>query len=69
MKKYIKPEIEIVKYDVESSVMAPIDGDINTFAVASTASPDLSKNLNKYIPDTVDGKAWSTLEDGWTWEE
>ena len=66
MRKYIKPEIEMIKFDVESSVMAatptPMPGDMTRNVVIST-------NTN-YIPESVDQKVWTTVEDGenWNWE-
>ncbi len=66
MKKYIKPEIEIVSFDVESSVMAP---EASTKPLADE-TVDLSALNTKYIPDSVDKKVWATMDDGenWNWD-
>lgn len=66
MKKYIKPEIEIVSFDVESSVMAP-EASTNPLADETV---DLSALNTQYIPDSVDKKVWATMDDGenWNWD-
>lgn len=68
MKKYIKPEIEIVSFDVESAVMAALDDPTATqFPVA--VIENLSALNTQYIPESVDKKVWSTMDDeNWNWE-
>lgn len=69
MKKYNKPELEILRFDIESSVMAPttsptpMPGVLKRDAVISDATD--------YIPtESVDQKVWTTIdeEENWNWQ-
>ncbi|MBQ7975310.1 MAG: hypothetical protein IJ300_06445 [Clostridia bacterium] len=66
MKKYTKPEIEIVSFDIESAVMA---------AAVSEDSPEASPMLGSvtlssaYIPTDIENRVWTNVDDeNWTWE-
>ena len=68
MKKYIKPIIEIISFDVNSFVMAPSP---DPFAGTYSTQNIVSEPLNDYIPQDIDRKVWSTLDDGenWNWQD
>lgn len=72
MKKYIKPEFNVVCFDVNSEVMtAPTATPSPTSAVmAKSSALVLSTPYTNYIPSTVEKKVWSSVDSfDWNWEE
>ena len=67
MRKYTKPEIEIISFEVESSIMAAV-ATPTPVPAESTRSSVISST--QYVPDSVDKKVWATVDDGenWNWE-
>lgn len=70
MKKYIKPSIEIISFNVKSSVMAMATATPDPFAGTYATQSITSEPLNNdYIPQDIDQKVWSSVDDGdWNWE-
>ena len=67
MKKYIKPSIEIVSFDVKSPVMAYAESSISAEASPMPYSATISAN---YIPTDIENKVWTKVDDeDWNWEE
>ena len=67
MKKYIKPLIEIVSFDVESSVMAEITPEPTFMPADMSRGASLSAN---YIPTDIENKVWTKVDDeNWNWDE
>lgn len=62
MKKYIKPEIEKISFEVNSSVM--------TEATPTPIPTLISANTYEHIPNSVDSKVWTEYGDdqNWNWE-
>ena len=62
MKKYIKPEIEIISFSIASSVMtSPTPGALEHI---------ISENTYEHVPNDVDSKVWTEYGDegDWNWE-
>ena len=72
MKKYVKPEMEIISFDVESAVMSPATATPTPmpYDPYSNATGVLSDLNTRYVPDSVDKKVWATMDDGenWNWD-
>lgn len=68
MRKYSKPEIEILKFSIDSKIMTETPMPTPTVMPGSIV---LSANDNTmYAPEDVDKKVWAEYSDGndWTWE-
>ena len=69
MKNYSKPEIEIIKFSVDSKIMSELEPMPTPTIMPSNVV--LSANDNQmYAPEDVDKKVWAEYGEGtdWTWE-
>ena len=66
MKKYIKPEFEIIRFDVQSSIM----NEATPTPTGAPVQPMISANTYEHIPESIDKKVWTKYGDdeNWNWE-
>ena len=63
MRKYIKPELEFISFNVNTAVMNP------TASPAPTAVASVVSVSNMYV-DKYSNKAWTSVDsEDWTWSE
>lgn len=64
MKKYIKPEIEIISFQIESDVMV----NPTTAPMATVGATQIMSVGNAYIDSNLDNKAWTSVDGtNWNW--
>ncbi len=61
MKKYTKPQLEVISFRVDSDVMTEAE---------STPIPLISANTYEHVPNDVDSKVWAEYgeDQNWNWE-
>lgn len=68
MKRYIKPQLEIISFEVKADVM------VNPTAVPTATAGAVVSNVistgNMYIKDDFTNKAWTSVDGtDWSWAE
>lgn len=71
MKKYITPEVKIVRFDVGSVVMTGAPTPTPTGIMMSDMNSGLTTvSTNAYIPQDIEQKAWTSVDgNNWAWED